>query len=295
MPCTDGFALVRRPAERLCPISILQQPENLLDSQRLIVDSPELEDNWAIRNICNYSAMKKISLQRLFATVSAQVEQLASHLQELHEVIQPFRDQVQKKSRNRRKPPSSDGMKNPRTTSLRKSGQHPTGGQPGHSGQTLCQVEYPDRVAAEEITELTSSGVAVAERAGETLTTLVPNIQRTAELVQEISAASSEQHSGAEQINRAIQQLDQIIQQNAANSEEMAATAEKLESQAGQLQHTIAFFKMDKRGGMTGAEKRGREQIHRTTRAHDRQADEVIGLRPGNNGGDELDAEFERY
>ncbi len=91
------------------------------------------------------------AVQRLFATVSAQVEQLASHLQELHEVIQQLRDQVQKNSRNSSKPPSSDGMKKPRTTSLRKPGQHPTGGQPGHSGQTLRQVEYPDRVTVHEV------------------------------------------------------------------------------------------------------------------------------------------------
>jgi methyl-accepting chemotaxis protein len=66
------------------------------------------------------------------------------------------------------------------------------------------------RVAAEEITELAGSGVTIAEQAGETLTMLVPNIQRTAELVQEISAASHEQSSGTEQINHAIQLLDRV-------------------------------------------------------------------------------------
>ncbi len=101
------------------------------------------------------------------------------------------------------------------------------------------------REAAEEITGLAGSGVAIAEKAGELLTQLVPDIQKTAELVQEISAASTEQSSGAAHINRAIQQLDHVIQQNAANSEEMVATAEELASQAGQLQHTMAFFKID--------------------------------------------------
>jgi transposase len=91
------------------------------------------------------------AVQRLFATVSAQVEQLASHLQELHEVIQQLRDQVQKNSRNSSKPPSSDGIKKPRTRSLRKPGQHPKGGQPGHPGQTLRQVEHPDRVKVYEV------------------------------------------------------------------------------------------------------------------------------------------------
>ena len=71
---------------------------------------------------------------------------------------------------------------------------------------------------------------------------LVPGIQRTAELVQEISAASNEQNAGAEQINKALQQLDQVIQQNASASEEMASTSEELSSQAEQLQSSISFF-----------------------------------------------------
>ncbi len=101
------------------------------------------------------------------------------------------------------------------------------------------------REAAEEITGLAASGVIIVEKTGKLLSTLVPDIQHTAELVQEISAASKEQSTGTEQINRAIQQLDQITQQNAASSEEMASTAEELASQAEQLQHTIAFFKIE--------------------------------------------------
>ena len=159
------------------------------------------------------------------------------------------------------------------------------------------------RLAAEEINELASSGVGVAERAGETLTALVPTIQKTAELVQEISAASSEQDSGAEQINKAIQQLDQSIQQNASNSEEMAATSEELASQAEQLQQTMAFFRidtpviatMDKRDGTRGTRQHGLEQIDMTKKADDKQVDDVISRSTNDNDGDELDAEFERY
>jgi methyl-accepting chemotaxis protein len=62
-------------------------------------------------------------------------------------------------------------------------------------------------------------------------------------LVQEISAASREQDSGTEQINRAIQQLDQVTQQNSAVSEELAATAEELAAQAQQLSNSVAFFR----------------------------------------------------
>lgn len=102
--------------------------------------------------------------------------------------------------------------------------------------------------AAAEITRLATEGVNVAQGAGEMLTKLVPDIRKTAELVQEINAASAEQNTGANQVNKAIQQLDQVIQQNASAAEEMASTAEELSSQAEQLQHTISFFKMDNNG-----------------------------------------------
>jgi methyl-accepting chemotaxis protein len=109
--------------------------------------------------------------------------------------------------------------------------------------------------AAGEISELSSSTVNVSEKAGEMLMKLVPDIQRTAELVQEIAAATGEQNSGAEQINKAIQQLDQVIQQNASASEEMASTSEELSSQAQQLQHTMSFFRVDGGAGVMRAHK----------------------------------------
>jgi methyl-accepting chemotaxis protein len=96
--------------------------------------------------------------------------------------------------------------------------------------------------AAGEINELSTSSVAVAEAAGKMLGELVPNIQKTAELVQEIAAASREQDAGAEQIAKSIQQLDAVIQQNASASEEMAATAEESSSQADQLAEIFSFF-----------------------------------------------------
>jgi methyl-accepting chemotaxis protein len=103
------------------------------------------------------------------------------------------------------------------------------------------------QTAAGEISDLSASSVEVAEKAGAMLAKLVPDIQKTAELVQEISAASKEQTSGADQINAAIQQLNQVIQQNAGAAEEMSSTAEELSSQAQQLQGTISFFKVDER------------------------------------------------
>jgi methyl-accepting chemotaxis protein len=99
--------------------------------------------------------------------------------------------------------------------------------------------------AAGEITELSSTSVKVAERAGELLSKILPDVQKTSELVQEITAASREQDAGSSQINKAIQQLDQVIQQNASNSEESSSTSEELASQAAQLQAAITFFKID--------------------------------------------------
>ena len=96
--------------------------------------------------------------------------------------------------------------------------------------------------AAGEISELSSSSMAVAEKAGEMLAALVPDIERTAALVQEISAASNEQNAGAVQVNQAIAQLDVVIQQNASASEEMASTSEELSAQGQQLQATMSFF-----------------------------------------------------
>ena len=99
--------------------------------------------------------------------------------------------------------------------------------------------------AAGEISQLSTTSVAIAEQAGDMLTKMLPDIQKTAELVQEISASSKEQDTGADQINKAIQQLDQVIQQNAGSAEEMASTTEELSSQAELLKATIAFFTLD--------------------------------------------------
>ncbi|WP_022664980.1 methyl-accepting chemotaxis protein [Desulfospira joergensenii] len=101
------------------------------------------------------------------------------------------------------------------------------------------------QAAAGEISNLSTSSVEIAENAGEMLNKIVPDIRKTSELVQEINAASSEQSSGAEQINTALQQLDQVIQQNASSSEEMSSTAEELSAQAEQLQQSISFFKVE--------------------------------------------------
>ena len=101
------------------------------------------------------------------------------------------------------------------------------------------------KIAADEIDILSKSSVDVTESSGKLMTELAPEIQKTSKLVQEITAASIEQNSGADQVNNAIQQLNQVTQQNAAASEEMATSSEELSTQAEQLKEIISFFKID--------------------------------------------------
>ncbi len=99
--------------------------------------------------------------------------------------------------------------------------------------------------SAAEIDELTKSSVDVAERSGGLLQKIVPDIQKTSKLVQEITAASNEQNNGADQINNAINQLNEITQQNASASEEMATSSEELSSQADRLLNITSYFRMN--------------------------------------------------
>ncbi|HAJ26272.1 MAG TPA: chemotaxis protein, partial [Syntrophus sp. (in: bacteria)] len=170
--------------------------------------------------------------------------------------------------------------------------------------------------AAGEINRLSASSVRVSEKAGELLNAIVPAIQKTADLVQEINAASSEQKNGAEQINKAIQQLDQVIQQNAAAAEEMSSTAGDLNGQAEQLQTAVAFFKTENTGGRAD-KKHGRQIPSRGTGvkklAHNPKAVErkpapmvrpvqseksagySLDMADGRGKRDAQDSEFERY
>lgn len=98
---------------------------------------------------------------------------------------------------------------------------------------------------ANEINELANSGVNIARKADDVLNDMLPEIQKTAALVQEIATASDEQACGVKQISQAIMQLDTAIQQNAAASEQLAATAEELNDQSQALMAQVGFFKMD--------------------------------------------------
>ena len=175
--------------------------------------------------------------------------------------------------------------------------------------------------AAGEISKLSTTSVEIAERAGSMLSKLVPDIHKTAELVQEISAASKEQAGGSNQIDAAIQQLNQVIQHNAGGAEEMASTAEELSSQAEQLQGTISFFKVagaDRTAAKSPAEEKqnlgkpvrkiltdlvahGGAKARKPvlTRARFKPAGVALNMNDngsnGNNSNGNNDAEFERF
>lgn len=152
------------------------------------------------------------------------------------------------------------------------------------------------QVAAAEINELSGSSVAIADKSGRLLEQIVPNIQNTAKLVQEIAAASMEQNSGADQVNNAIQEFNKVIQQNAAGAEEIASSSEELSSQAEHLKEAIAFFKIDKHQRIvsSGVKKHSRPAVSKS---------QHTSLKPSNGKGvaidlaknDGLDSEYEKF
>jgi methyl-accepting chemotaxis protein len=141
------------------------------------------------------------------------------------------------------------------------------------------------QIAAQEIGEVATNSVELAEKAGGLLSEIVPNIRKTSDLVQEISAASSEQSSGVGQINAAVGQLNQTTQQNASSSEELAATSEEMSSQAEQLQQTMAFFKLDGTGQSRA--------FTPTQRKTNLQASKKIAVKPGGHSMHALSADID--
>ncbi len=147
--------------------------------------------------------------------------------------------------------------------------------------------------AAGEISELSATSLDVADKAGKMLEKVVPDIQKTAELIQDITASTAEQDSGITQISKGIQELDRVVQSNAAASEETASTATQLSSQAKELDQTIAFF--------TGIESRG-VYAPQTNVQVSRPAPKPLATKPVSvTGGIDMDlgaddgGEFERF
>jgi len=100
------------------------------------------------------------------------------------------------------------------------------------------------QLAAQEIGGLAGKSVSVAERSGQLLSDLVPSIKKTADLVQDVAAASTEQSGGVTQINKAMAQVDTVTQRNASSAEELSSTAEELAAQSEQLQQLMTFFQV---------------------------------------------------
>lgn len=103
------------------------------------------------------------------------------------------------------------------------------------------------KVAAEEIMKLSAESRVVSEAAGKQMMSLLPEIQKTTDLVQEITMSTMQQSLGVSQVNDSVQQMNHVAQQNAAASEEMAAGAEELSAQAEHLNDLVSFFKIGKK------------------------------------------------
>ncbi|MFP4032370.1 MAG: methyl-accepting chemotaxis protein [Desulfococcaceae bacterium] len=155
------------------------------------------------------------------------------------------------------------------------------------------------QTAAKEIGALSGQSVEIAERAGTLIDNIVPGVQKTSELVQEIGASSGEQSNGVRHITEAIHQLDNVVQQNASGTEQMAATSQRLADAAAQLRRSAGFFQIG--GGEGSAERRpgpagsARTPEHRPAGGADGHASKA------RNGGVRLKLEppeendFERY
>ena len=154
--------------------------------------------------------------------------------------------------------------------------------------------------AAGEINLLSSTTVRISENAGDMLNRLVPDIQKTAGLVQEITAASREQDTGGEQINKALLQLEKVIQQNASAAEEMASTTEQLTAQSQQLVSSLEFFRIPnvepRHASRPPAPSLGKLQSAVDHNGHarpNRHAKSGVALKLKDS--DQLDKEFQRY
>ena len=159
------------------------------------------------------------------------------------------------------------------------------------------------QAAAAEISTLSGTTVKAAQSAGEMLNKLVPDIQRTAELVEEISAGSREQNAGAAQINTAIQQLDKVTQQNTSAAEEMSSTAEELASQSEQLQAAISYFRLNKAAATQASAPKAKRDLKSAVMASAPHMNKAAGRPKANAGGfdlsldsasDEIDEGFTR-
>ena len=152
--------------------------------------------------------------------------------------------------------------------------------------------------AAGEISNLAKNSVSVSEKAGALLDEIVPSIQKTADLVQEITASSEEQASGINEINGAMTQLDTVTQNNAALSEELASTAEEMNSQALAMEDMMAFFNLE---GQNSSQSKSHQKPQRpkgkkSSSTHStRQASQQRKQAASDDDFDDIPNDFERF
>ena len=121
--------------------------------------------------------------------------------------------------------------------------------------------------AASDISQLSVDTVNVSGEAGKMLESLVPKIQRTADLVQEISVATREQSIGADQINAAIRSLDQATQQNASAAQRATDTSAELSENVNLLQQALNYFRIQSSSSPTRVEKTSAESVEMPAKA----------------------------
>lgn len=150
--------------------------------------------------------------------------------------------------------------------------------------------------AAVEINQFSAGSLKITEDSSKLMSEMIPDIKRTAQLVQEISASSQEQSAGAKQISKAIEQLSEVTQQNSAAAEEMSSNSEELASQAEVLKDAISFFKTGKEYKAAAPQKTSQAALHNKRAGH-------ITAQPNKNGNgidiniesDRNDSSFEKY
>lgn len=148
------------------------------------------------------------------------------------------------------------------------------------------------QVAAQEIGSLAGETVNKADTAGKLLQDMVPSIRKTADLVQEIAAASTEQSAGVNQINAAIGQVSQTMQQNAAAAEELSSTSEELSSQALRLQESVSYFTLSNADSNKNSQRHIRSQAAPSSQTAPKPRKPALNKTLSD---DELDKDFVRY
>jgi methyl-accepting chemotaxis protein len=159
--------------------------------------------------------------------------------------------------------------------------------------------------AAAEIDAVSKSSVEVAQKSGNMLNAIVPDIRKTADLIQEITSASVEMNSGSDQVNTALQQLNQVVQKNAANAEEVAATSEELNSQSINMKELVSYFNIGEQSNNHGtvAKKKSsyaasteiRKEVKAPKQYKQKETHKANGVHINLGGGDSHDNEYERF